>query len=99
MTTEMLHVYESIITKTAEMKKLEVELKELKAKVFAYHNGQKLICEDGFESTIKHTIRDTPQTKAIAIAFGIKDLDYEHHAECFKRCEYDSVLIKKLICE
>lgn len=99
MTTEMINVYESIIAKTAQMKKLDAELKELKEQVLKYHNGQKIICENGFESVIKHTVRNTPQINAIAIKFGIKDLDYEHHAECFKHAEYDSISVKKLICE
>jgi len=99
MTKEMREVYESIVEKSELAGKLEKELKALKAKVIEYHKGQKLLVEDGFESSIKHTVRDTPQVKAIAEAFSLDDLNYEAHPECFKRTEYDSVTVKKLIVE
>lgn len=95
----MHQVYESIVEKSEQAKKLEAELKELKAKVLEYHKGEKLICEDGFESTIRHTVRDAPQPKAIAEKFGVPAFDYAAFPECFKRTEYDSVCVKRLITE
>lgn len=98
MNSDMRAVCQSIVEKAEQARRLEAELKELKARVLEYHAGQKMVCEDGFESVVKHTVRDTPQVKAIAEAFGIEGLDFEHHAECFRRAEYDSVCIRKLVC-
>lgn len=98
MTAELRKVYEDIIAKAEQVKTLEAELKTLKARVMEYHAGQKLITEDGFESMIKHTVRDTPQIKVINERHGL-NLSFETEPECFRRTEYDSVTVKRLITE
>ena len=98
MTAELRQVYEDIIAKSEQVKALDAEIKALKARVVEYHKGEKLIVEDGFESMIKHTVRDTPQLKAINEKYNLA-LSFDNDPDCFKRSEYDSVTVRRLIVE
>lgn len=104
MNEEIKNVYEAIIQKQEQTKKLEAEIKVLKARVAEYHAGEKMICEDGFQSTISHAERKTLQpdrvkSKILAIgdAHGIELTDEEKSIDdCFKVSSYDSLKVVRL---
>lgn len=104
MNEEIKNVYEEIIRKQELMKKLETEIKALKAKVTKYHDGEKMVCEDGFQSTISHAERKTLQPDrvtnkilAIGVAHGIELTDEEKSIDdCFKISAYDSLKVVRL---
>ena len=96
MTAEMREVYESIIQKQEQVKALETEIKNLKARVTQYHDGQVMITEDGFESRIKHTVRNTPKIDRINEKYEL-EISPEHDPDCYSRSEFDSLTVSRLI--
>lgn len=104
MTEEIKNIYETIVQKQELVKRLEAEIKVLKTKVTEYHDGEKMICEDGFQSTISHAERKTLQpdrvkSKILAIgdAHGIELTDEEKSIDdCFKVSSYDSLKVVRL---
>lgn len=107
MTEEIRNVYEQIVEKQEEVKKLESEIKGLKTRVAAYHGDQKMICEDGFQSIITHSTRRTLQQglveskiAGIAEAHGLELSDAEKSVDdCYKTVEYDSLKVSRTINE
>ena len=96
MTVEMREVYETIVQKQEQVKALEAEIKALKARVTEYHNGEVLITEDGFESRISHTVRNTPKVDKINEKYGLF-ISPEHDPDCYSKTEYNSLTVKRLI--
>ena len=81
------------------LKTLDAEKKQIQAEISESMAGQNLLIEGCYEIRVKHTVRDTPQVKAIAEKFDIPNLDFANHPECFKRSEYDSIAVKALLVE
>jgi len=95
---EFVQKCNAVIEMSKEKDRLEEEIKKTKAKLVEKMGGEKLLLESGFELRIKHTIRDTPQIAAINEKLKV-NLTFETAPECFKRSEYDSLTVKKMIVE
>ena len=95
---EFVKKCEAVIEMSKEKDRLEEEIKKTKAELTKKMGDEKLLLESGFELRIKHTIRDTPQIAAINEKLKV-NLTFETAPECFKRSEYDSLTVKKMIVE